>query len=64
VANEESNPRALRRFAAEELQRIGTEAGIRQASLLAETVMKTLEQSVGRSLPRSRSFAVPLVPFF
>ena len=43
VALEATNPRHLRYFAATQLQRIGSENGIRQASLFAQTVFNHLD---------------------
>jgi hypothetical protein len=62
VALEESNPGPLRYFAAAQLQRIGTEFGIRQASLFARDIFKHLDGGMERSFDMIGDSVVQAVP--
>ena len=62
VALEESNPRPLRYFATAQLQRIGTEFGIRQASLFARDILKHLDGGVTRSFEMTGDSVVQTLP--
>ncbi|KAF2798423.1 hypothetical protein K505DRAFT_414363 [Melanomma pulvis-pyrius CBS 109.77] len=64
VALQEFNTSSLRCFAAEQLRWIGAEMGIRQASLLADTVFESILESTRNSAFRPRNLAIPLIPFF
>lgn len=55
---------SLRRFAVEHLERIRLEMGIRQAILLADTVLKSLKEANKGHNFRGRCAKILLVPFF
>lgn len=62
VSMESRNPHNMRLFAVEQLRRIDTEMGIRQAGLLAETVLKRIKKSPVDFADDSVEFMIPLIP--
>ena len=64
VSMEELNARSVRSFAVEQLRRIDASMGIRQAGLLAETLSKRVNESLGDSTSEPPShLMIPLIPY-